>query len=180
MIIPPWREEPIRKQHNRDAFDCGEPDLNEFLRRYARRSHDLGGAKTFVAVSKEDGRVLGFYTLSPASIDYERTPATLTRGLGRYEVPVFRLARLAVDRTVQQGGLGVQLLFAAGRRCIQIAGEVGGVALLIDAKNDRVAKWYQKHGAMPLLDGPLALVLPLKSIADASDAARSRPSDRMS
>jgi hypothetical protein len=44
VIAVAWHEEPIGKKHDQDAFDCGEEALNEFLRRYARKSHDLGGA----------------------------------------------------------------------------------------------------------------------------------------
>ena len=44
---------------------------------------------------------------------------------------------------------------------------VGGVALLIDAKNDRAARWYQSYGALALDDAPLSLVLPLATVAGA-------------
>lgn len=172
MSLPDWREAPISKAHDRESFDCGEPELNEFLRRHARQSHEKGGAKTFVAWPVNDGkRVLGFYSLSPASIDYARTPALVKKELARYDVPVFRLGRLAVDQTVQGHGLGGQLLLAAGRRCLLAAAEVGGVALLIDAKNERVAAWYQAYGALPLLDAPRSLVLPLTTIEAALKAA---------
>lgn len=167
-----WREEPIAKRHNREAFDCGDEALNHFLKRYARQNHESGGAKTFVAVPVADeARVLGYYSLSPASIAYARAPESIQRGVGRYDVPVFRLGRLAVDRTVQGQGLGGQLLLAAGRRCLRVAAEVGGVALLIDAKDDRAASWYERYGAVRLLDTPLTLVLPLKTIARALEAA---------
>ena len=63
--------------------------------------------------------------------------------------------------------MGGQLLLAAGRRCLLAANQVGGVVLVIDAKNARVAEWYAKYGAMPLLDAPLTLVLPLTTIAAA-------------
>lgn len=173
MSLPDWREEPISKAHDREAFDCGEEELNQFLRRHARQSHEKGGAKTFVATPIDEGkRVLGFYSLSPASIDYARTPALVKKGLARYDVPVFRLGRLAVDLTVQGHSLGGQLLLIAGRRCIRAAAEVGGVALLIDAKNERVAAWYKAYGALPLLDAPRSLVLPLATIEAALNAAR--------
>jgi GNAT superfamily N-acetyltransferase len=172
MSVSAWHEEPVGKHHNRDAFDCGEEALNEFLRRYARKSHELGGAKTFLAMDdKENMTVLGFYSLSPASVAYARTPDFVKRGLARHDVPAFRLARLAVDRRVQGQGLGGQLLLAAGRRCLLAAAEVGGVALLIDAKNERVAQWYAGYGAVPLLDAPLSLLLPLKTIEAALKAA---------
>lgn len=172
MNLPDWRETPISKAHDRDAFDCGDPELNEFLRRHARQNHASGGAKTFVVTPLGDeGRVLGFYSLSPASIDYARTPMLVKKGLARYDVPVFRLGRLAVDLTMQGHGLGGQLLLAAGRRCIRAAGEVGGVALLIDAKNDRAAGWYETYGAISLLDAPRSLVLPLATVEAALRAA---------
>jgi GNAT superfamily N-acetyltransferase len=166
--VTAWHEEPISRKHDRQAFDCGEEALNEFLRRYARQSHELGGAKTFLAIDNADQRtILGYYSLSPSSVDYARTPEMVRRGLARYEVPGFRLARLAVDRRLQGQGLGGQLLLAAGRRCLLAAAEVGGVVLVIDAKNEKVAGWYASYGAAPLLDTPLTLVLPLATIATA-------------
>ena len=82
-------------------------------------------------------------------------------------MPVFRLGRLAVDKTTQGRGLGGALLLRAAHRCIRVADDVGGVALLIDAKNERAARWYQSYGALALDDGPLSLVLPLAVAADA-------------
>ncbi len=163
-----WHEEPIGKRHDREGFDCGDPALNEFLRRYARKSHERGGAKTFLAIEgAERESILGFYSLSPASIDYARTPEVVSRGLARHDVPGFRLARLAVDRRWQGRGIGGQLLLAAGRRCLLAAAEVGGVVLVIDAKNGREAGWYASYGALPLLDAPLTLLLPLVTIQTA-------------
>jgi GNAT superfamily N-acetyltransferase len=160
-----WREEGLARSHDRKAFDCGEPVLNNYLVRYARQNHESGGAKTFVAVTPDSPtRILGYYSLCPASLEYARTPELLRRGLGRYDVPVFRLGRLAVDRTVQGAGLGGQLLVSAGVRCIAVAAQVGGVALLIDAKNERAANWYVSYGAIALLDAPLSLLLPLSVI----------------
>jgi hypothetical protein len=95
MTLPTWHEEPIEKRHDRASFDCGDTDLNDFLQRHARKSHEKGGAKTFLAIDDADTtRILGFYSLSPASIAYERTPELVNRGLARHEVPVFRLGRL--------------------------------------------------------------------------------------
>jgi GNAT superfamily N-acetyltransferase len=132
-----WDEAPIAKHHDRAAFDCG------------------------------DARILGFYTLSPASLEYARTPVLAKAGLCRYDVPVFRLGRLAVDQTTQRQGLGGALLLRAADRCIRVTHDVGGVALLIDAKNESAAHWYESYGALPLLDAPLSLVLPLATAADA-------------
>jgi GNAT superfamily N-acetyltransferase len=166
--VTAWHEEPVSKKHDREAFDCGDESLNEFLRRYARKSHERGGAKTFLAVEDASGKsVIGFYSLSPASVDYARTPEIVRRGMARHEVPGFRLARLAVDSRFRGKGIGGQLLLAAGRRCLLAAAEVGGVVIVIDAKNERVAAWYASYGAVPLVDAPLTLMLPLATVESA-------------
>ena len=107
MALPSWREEAIAKRHARAGFQCGEPELDTFLARYARQAHERGASKTFLAISDEaSGAVLGFYSVSPASLAFEAVPDSVKRGLARHDVPVFRLARLAVDRSVQGQGLG--------------------------------------------------------------------------
>lgn len=163
-----WREEPLSREHDRGGFDCGVPALNEYLQRYARQNHQSGGAKTFVAVPPDTPSViLGYYTISPGAIDFVKAPEALKRGLGRYEVPVFRLGRLAVAAALQGRGLGGELLLAAGERALAVAREVGGVALAIDAKDDRAARWYERLGALRLRDDPLKLVLSLATVAAA-------------
>jgi GNAT superfamily N-acetyltransferase len=172
-----WREEPIGRHHDRKTFDCGLPALNEYLDRYARQNHQSGGAKTFVAVlPATPARVLGFYSISPGSVAFTRVPARLTKKFGRYDVPVFRLGRLAVDRSVHGRGLGGDLLLAASERALAVAAEVGGVALAIDATDERAAGWYERFGALQLLDDPLKLILPLAVIAEAIAAAEKRRS----
>ena len=168
-----WYEEPISKHHDRDGFDCGVPELNLYLAKFARQNHEAGGAKTFVAVgSPGAGAILGFYSICPGAIEFGRVPAKLTKKLGRYDVPVFRLGRLAVDRASQGRGLGGELLGVAGARALSVAMEVGGVALAIDAKDQRAAEWYMGFGALPLLDDPTKLVIPLQVIADELAAIR--------
>jgi GNAT superfamily N-acetyltransferase len=175
VALVDWREAAIGRHHDRKSFDCGSAALNEYLNRYARQNHESGGAKTFVAVSPaEPARVLGFYSISPGAIEWARVPAKATKQLGRYEVPVFRIGRLAVDRSVQGHGLGGNLLLAAGERALAVAAEVGGVALAIDAKDERAAGWYERFGALALLDDPLKLLLPFAVIAAAITTAEKR------
>lgn len=166
MSLPPWHEEAIRKSHDRASFDCGDVEMNLFLQRFARQGHEQNAAKTFCAINTARlDRILGFYTIAPASVAHETVPASMTRGLARHEVPGFRLARLATDKTVAGQGLGGQLLAAAALRCLRLAGEGGGILLIIDAKSERAATWYASYGAQALHDKPLTLVMPLATFA---------------
>jgi len=175
VTVPSWREEAIGRHHDRKAFDCGTPELNIYLERYARQNHESGGAKTFVAASTtEPTRIFGYYSISPGAVEFSRVPEALTRKLGRYEVPVFRLGRLAVGRDLQGHGLGADLLLAAGARALAVAMEVGGTALAIDAKDASAARWYVRFGAVPLLDNSVQLILPLATVKQALAAGRAR------
>jgi GNAT superfamily N-acetyltransferase len=164
VTLPAWRLEPIAKSHRHEAFDCGDPELNLFLRRFARQSHEQHASKTFCAVDNADpGRILGFYTIATSSIKYELAPKAMARGLAKHDIRAFLLARLATDLSVAGQGLGTKLVASAARRCFQAAQEVGGTLLVVDAKNGRAANWYASFGAEPLANHPLTLVILLAS-----------------
>lgn len=171
MMLADWHEEPISRKHNRKGFDCGQADLNGFLAKYARQAHESGASKTFLAVDDADGATIyGFYTLSPAQVEFDLTPERARPvGGGRHPIGGFRLGRLAVSTAQQGRGLGGELLIAAARRCIQASKHVGGSLMLIDAKDERAAQWYTSYGALEIPKAPLALVLPYSVIINVMD-----------
>lgn len=165
MSVPAWNEVAIDRSHNRKTFDCGREDLNIFLAQHARQAHEAGHSKTYVAVDRADRcSIRGFYTLSPAQVEMYRVPLAARPRGSRYPVAGFRLGRLAIDRRYQGQGLGGQLLVAAAIRCVRASAEMGGTAMIIDAKDEVAATWYRLYGAMPLTDAPLSLVLPYETL----------------
>jgi GNAT superfamily N-acetyltransferase len=172
VTLPAWREEPVAKNHDRKAFDCGDVELNAFLQRFARQGHEQNAVKTFCAIEQGGARrILGFYSLAPTAIEHGAVTAAMTRGMARHAVPGFLLARLAVDKTVAGRGLGGQMLLAAALRCLRVTEEIGGVLMVIEAKTEQAARWYARFGAEPLIDRPLTLVAPLSIFAGALRAA---------
>lgn len=156
--------EPLARHHDRNAFDCGVPALDDFLRRHARQNQERNVSRTFVATRSDGLRVLGFHTLASGSIAFERLPEEARRRLPRYPVPVAHLGRLAVDRSVRGEGLGELLLFDAFKR-IADAGQVLGIfAVEVIAKTERARDFYQKYGFKPLTGNSLNLYLPLGTI----------------
>lgn len=170
MSLPTWHEESISKEHDRTGFDCGDADMNAFLARYARQSHEQNATKTYCAIETDrPGKILGFYSIAPSAVAHTVVPARMTKGLARHEVPGYLLARIATDSSVAGQGLGGQLLVAAARRCLRLVAEGGGILLIIDAKNERAADWYASFGAQRLQDQPqgqyLRLVIHLTTFA---------------
>jgi GNAT superfamily N-acetyltransferase len=116
-------------------------------------------AACFVALADER-RIAGYYTLAAASVWLTNLPASIARKLPRYPtVPAIRLGRLAVDRAFQGQGLGGALLVDALQRASR--SEIAAHALIVDAKDEAAARFYQHHGFLALPDTPLVLFLPI-------------------
>lgn len=159
-----WRIAPLGRSHDRSAFDCGEPVLDEFLRRYARQNQDKGMSRTFVATRGGEPRVLGFFTLSAGSVAFEVLPDDVRRRLPGHPVPVVLLGRLAVDRAAAGQGLGERLVVEALTIALRVAETVGAVAVEVVAKGDAARGFYERYGFRPLEDDRLHLFLPMATV----------------
>lgn len=145
-----------------DAFDSGQPALNQFLQRYALVNQKANSAQTYVC--SLGNLVVGFYSLAVGSVDPEAAPARVMKGLARHPVPVMILARLAVDKEHQRKGLGQALLKDALLRTAQAADIVGIRCLLVHAKDDAARHWYESWEFEPSPTDPYHLFLMLKDL----------------
>lgn len=147
----------------RDAFDCGEPALNHYLQQLAGQHSRKNVSRTFVAIA--DDVVKGFYSLSMAESQLEDLPTATRKKLPpQYPVPVARLSRLAVDKTCQGQRMGELLLMNALARCARIAGEIGTVGIIVDAKHEQAQRFYLKYGFTPYTTKPLTLFIPMQTV----------------
>lgn len=159
-----WVVEPFGKQHERGAFSCGRPSLDDFLHARVSQYEKRRLGKTFVAVPKGGTNVLGYYTLAAGSVSFERLPAGASRKLPKHPVPVVLLARLAIDQSAQRMPLGEGLLLDALQRSLDLSATLGVHAVEVDAIDDSAAAFYRKYGFTPLLDDPLHLHLPIATV----------------
>jgi len=148
--------------HDRQGFDGGRQELNDWLRKVARQHQDKGLSKTFVAI-REDApdRILGYYALTLAELENRHLPEAWRNKLPR-RIPGVRLGRLAVDRRCQGKGLGELLLIDALTRTRRIYTEAGGIGLFVDAIDEEAAGFYRRFGFAACPDSPLLLFLPAK------------------
>ncbi len=162
---PPLKPEiaKLSKSHVTAVFNCGAAPLNVYLQRFALANQGAGGAQTYVAALGEN--VVGYYSLSTASVEYAEAPERAKKGLARHPVPVILLARLAVDHTWQGRGLGAALLVDALRRILAAADIVGIRAVLVHAKDDAAKRFYEHFDFEPSPVDPMHLFLLVKEIA---------------
>ncbi|WP_223217242.1 hypothetical protein [Rhizobium cauense] len=52
MTFHAWHEEPIAKSQDRAAFDYGDGQMNDFLVRFARQSHEQNASKTLLSTTQ--------------------------------------------------------------------------------------------------------------------------------
>ena len=159
-----WAIEPISKRHDRKHFDCGEESLNDYLKRYARQNAEMGIGKTYVAVRPPSVGVVGFYTLSTGSIEFDALPPEAARRLPKYPVPTAHLGRLAVDNTEQGRGLGGILLYDALERAAKAAEQIGIFAVTVEALHRQARDFYLRHGFHPLQHDELHLYLAVGTV----------------
>ena len=148
--------------HDRANFQCGEPALDEYLRKYAVQQSAKGVSSIFVLVDSAEPRtILGFYTLSAAQLGVAQLSDAERKKLPRYPVPCFRMGRLARSIEHCAAGLGGMLVGLAVDRCLKARAHVGAYALLVDAKNEKAKTFYQHYGFTECVDSPMTLYLPL-------------------
>ena len=162
---PAWTIERIRKDHAREAFDCGIEKLNTFIRRYARQNEEHGLSRTFVAVRPASLRIFGYHTLRSGQVEIRDLSPAEVRRFPRYPVPVVHLARLAVDREARGQGLGELLLLDALAKAHEAAGVIAAYAVEVEAVDESARRFYLKYGFQELLDDRLHLYMPIKTIS---------------
>ncbi|MDO8915803.1 MAG: GNAT family N-acetyltransferase [Coriobacteriia bacterium] len=164
----------LQPDDERSGFSCGDPDFDDFIRKYAGQyqfRHHVG--VTIVAV--DDERVVGYATVVPGSVDGDELSELERRRLPKHPVPVLRLARLAVDSRYQGRGLGRRLVREVLLVALRMRTDLGCTAVIVDALKSR-ASFYEGLGFEPMVPlqgrprvaGATAMFLPLRRIAGAA------------
>ena len=133
---------------DRTRFRSGQPALDFFFQQFAGQNqfkHHIG--TTYVAV--DEGRVVGYVTVSPAHVERHRLDAAARKRLPLYPLPVLRVARLAVDESLHASGVGRMLLRFVFRLAIRMSVEFGCAGVLVDAKPE-AENYYESLGFVRL------------------------------
>lgn len=156
--------ERLEKNHNRNLFDCGEEKLNNYLQKHAGQDTKKHVCAVYVAVLPDNPSIIiGFYTLSAAQIDISNIPSEIAKTLPRYpHLPAFRIGRLAINKEHQNLEVGKMLLIDALYKCF--VSEIVGIAVVVEAKNEKAVSFYKKYGFIQLPEQPLNMFLPIKVI----------------
>ena len=141
--------EHLQAHHDSTNFDCGEPELDDWLQRLSLASEASGASRTYVICA--EGRVIGYYALATGAIARASATGKVRRQMPD-PIPVMIVGRLAVDRRHQGRGLGYGLLRDALLRTLQVSAHAGIRAVILHAMTSEAARFYARAGfhASPL------------------------------
>src|SRR5215472_3396779 len=150
--------EKLSSDHDLSHFQCGEPTLDDWLRRRALPNEESGASRTYVLYV--ENRVVGYYALAVGAVTHADAPGRVRRNMPD-PVPVMIIGRLAIDQIMQRQSIGPALLRDAVLRTIQAA-EIAGIrAIMVHAISDRAKRFYERWGFTPSPVDPMTLMITL-------------------
>jgi predicted N-acetyltransferase YhbS len=154
--------EPITPSHLIEAFACGIPVLDDWLKRRALKNEVSGASRTFVVC--HDGQVVGYYALATGSVEHRDAPGKLRRNMPD-PIPMIVLGRLAVDQQWQSTGIGRGLLKDAVLRSVSVSQHAGVKALLVHVLSEDAKTFYMRNGFLESPLDPMTLIISLQDAA---------------
>ncbi len=152
---------PLTSEHVLDAFQCGEPSLDDWLQRRALKNQASDASRCFVIC--EERAVIGYYCLSAGGIGRGAAPKGLQRNMPEL-LPVLLLGRLAVDRRYQNLGLGTALLRDAMLRAVHISSDTGVFAFMVHALSEPAKRFHLSRGFVQSPLQPMTLFMTLATV----------------
>jgi GNAT superfamily N-acetyltransferase len=156
--------QPLADHHQLAHFHCGEPSLDDWLKRRAAKNQANGSSRTYVVCEGE--AVIGYYCLAAGAIGHAEAPPTMKRNRPD-PVPVLLLGRLAIRQSHHQKGIGTALLNDGIRRALQAAEIAGVTALLVHAISEQARRFYLSRGFIESPVKPMTLCLMLATVDQA-------------
>lgn len=153
--------QPLAADHLTSSFACGEPSLDEWLRRKAMSNQISGASRTFVVVD-QISQVMGYYALAAGAVTHQLATGNVKRNMPD-PIPVMVLGRLAVDKQAQGMKLGAAMLKDAVNRTLIVSQHTGVRALLVHALNETAKQFYEHYGFTQSPINPMTLMLKIKS-----------------
>ncbi len=160
--------EPLASHHDRAAFSCGEPSLDDYIKTKAKQDVKRQLARCSILAPEVGAiRVLGYYTLSAHTIGLEELDAVSRNKLRAYPaLPAILVGRLAVDNRFQGARLGWLLMMHALRTCLEVSFQTATMSVVVDALHEKAAGFYTDLGFVPIDNDSLRLHMLMGTVAN--------------
>lgn len=162
-----YRIEPLSDGYDLNAFSCGHPALDAWLREHAHHA-TRGGTRTYLLLEEGSESIGGYFAIAPHLLEREQAPQRVGRGAPS-RIPAILLAKLALHERLHGQGLGAELLVHALTTILAAARAAGGRVVVVNAIDEHAAAFYRAHDFEPSPSDPRRLILKLSTVAQALD-----------
>lgn len=168
---PPFTIQPFDpKTHDRAAFSCGVPQIDNYLKLTAKKGSKADVVRVWVVIDAQNS-IVGFYGINMHAIDIKEMPDAYQKKAGKHGLlPAAFIAMIGVDETQQGNGIGSALVADALCRIARVSEEIGTCVIILDVFDDgdadtvaRRKSYYETFGFIPLPDQPLRLFMPVQT-----------------
>ncbi len=136
---------PLTRSHDRSGFSCSDEEVDIFLKHKAMQDQVLDLSRTYVLIANSNpAAIVGYYTITPIHISQEIISGDKPKI--KREIPAILLGQIAIDAKYQGHGFGGLLLMNAQAKVSRASDLVGLRAMVLDARNEKLAAWYERHG----------------------------------
>lgn len=155
----------LERKHIKNKFHCGIEVLDDYIKTQASQDIKKNVAVTYVMTALDSEQVIGYYTLSSIGVIAKELPDDIIKKLPRYPVlPGILIGRLARDKAFYGKEIGQYLLIDALKRSVEISVQLGMVAVIVDAKNDKAVTFYESFGFLRFPDNQRRLFISVGTI----------------
>lgn len=156
---------PLQKRHNRDAFSCGKPAIDKYLKEQVSQDIKRKTAVAFVLEGNSNTEIAGFYVLSSFSIHAGELPKVVAKKMPtKIPIPCTLLGQFAIDETLKNQGIGGWLLAHVLNEVLLASTKIASFALVVDAIDEEARAFWIHCGFISFPNTPGRLFLPIKTI----------------
>lgn len=134
-----------KANHDRTNFDCGEPAINDYLKKQLSPDLKSNACRCFILKEVNKPDVIGYITLSASSIESASIPEDSKKGLPKYpRLPSLLIGRMGVDKNHKGNKYGDLLVIKATE--VAKNANMGVTLVEVEAKNSGLISYYQRLG----------------------------------
>jgi len=160
--------------HDRTAFSCGTAQIDNFLKRTAKKQQKSKFTRLWVAVLPGQQNVVGYYAINNHGIEGDDLPQEITKNAPNHGyIPAAYISTFGVTSELQGRGLGRVLLVDALKRIAALSEQIGVTVVILDVLEDGDAEavkkrlhFYKEFNFIPFPSQPLRMFLPIKTVCD--------------
>lgn len=126
----------IDSSDNVDDFDCGDDDINYFLKNLAIPNQNRKLSNTYILYSEESNLIVAYFSILASQINTGDA-----RIYGIDKIPIVLLGRMGVEKKFRGNNIGRSMINAAIRKALE-AGQLIACRLLLVETSKGMKSYY--------------------------------------